>query len=126
MLLISADLDELIGLSDTIRVLLRGRLVGDFDPQTVTPQELGSAMTGAGEVGSDPPQARRARPGGPAAVALVVAAIISSLVLLATGDDVAGFWDVLLSCPRAATSSTSSTPPRSSTSPVWLLPSGSG
>ncbi len=49
VLLISADLDELIGLSDTIRVLLRGRLVGEFDPQTVTPQELGSAMTGAGE-----------------------------------------------------------------------------
>jgi ABC-type uncharacterized transport system ATPase subunit len=49
VLLISADLDELIGLSDTIRVLLRGRLVGKFDPQTVTPQELGSAMTGAGD-----------------------------------------------------------------------------
>ncbi|MCW2809320.1 MAG: heme transporter ATP-binding protein [Marmoricola sp.] len=49
VLLISADLDELIGLSDSIRVLLRGRLVGEFDPQTVTPQELGSAMTGAGE-----------------------------------------------------------------------------
>ena len=48
MLLVSADLDELIGLSDTIRVMLRGRLVGDFDPQTVTPQQLGSAMTGAG------------------------------------------------------------------------------
>ncbi|MCW2865972.1 MAG: heme transporter ATP-binding protein [Marmoricola sp.] len=49
VLLVSADLDELIGLSDTIRVLLRGRLVGTFDPQTVTPQELGSAMTGAGD-----------------------------------------------------------------------------
>ncbi|KQT94188.1 heme ABC transporter ATP-binding protein [Marmoricola sp. Leaf446] len=49
VLLVSADLDELIGLSDTIRVMLRGRLVGDFDPQTVTPQELGSAMTGAGD-----------------------------------------------------------------------------
>ena len=48
VLLISADLDELIGLSDTIRVLLRGKIVGSFDPQTVTPQELGSAMTGAG------------------------------------------------------------------------------
>ena len=47
VLLISADLDELIGLSDTIRVLLRGRLVGTFDPHTVTPTELGSAMTGA-------------------------------------------------------------------------------
>jgi simple sugar transport system ATP-binding protein len=47
VLLISADLDELIGLSDTIRVMLRGRLVSEADPATVTPQELGSAMTGA-------------------------------------------------------------------------------
>ena len=47
VLLISADLDELIGLSDTIRVMLRGRLVSAADPATVTPQELGSAMTGA-------------------------------------------------------------------------------
>jgi ABC-type uncharacterized transport system ATPase subunit len=46
VLLISADLDELIGLSDTIRVMLRGRLVSTADPATVTPQELGSAMTG--------------------------------------------------------------------------------
>jgi ABC-type uncharacterized transport system ATPase subunit len=46
VLLISADLDELIGLSDTIRVMLRGRLVATADPATVTPQELGSAMTG--------------------------------------------------------------------------------
>ncbi|MBV9831051.1 MAG: ABC transporter ATP-binding protein [Marmoricola sp.] len=49
VLLISADLDELIGLSDTIQVLLRGRLVGTFDPRHVTPEQLGSAMTGAGE-----------------------------------------------------------------------------
>jgi simple sugar transport system ATP-binding protein len=48
VLLISADLDELIGLSDTIDVILRGRLVGKADPRTVTPEELGSAMTGAG------------------------------------------------------------------------------
>ncbi|HET6504313.1 MAG TPA: ABC transporter ATP-binding protein [Amycolatopsis sp.] len=47
VLLISADLDELIGLSDTIQVMLRGRLVGSADPATVTPRELGSAMTGA-------------------------------------------------------------------------------
>lgn len=49
VLLVSADLDELIGLSDTIEVILRGRLVGTFDPATVTPQQLGSAMTGADE-----------------------------------------------------------------------------
>jgi general nucleoside transport system ATP-binding protein len=46
VLLISADLDELIGLSDRIEVILRGRLVGSFDPARVTPQELGTAMTG--------------------------------------------------------------------------------
>jgi general nucleoside transport system ATP-binding protein len=49
VLLISADLDELIGLSDTIEVILRGRLVGTFDPATVTPQDLGAAMTGGDE-----------------------------------------------------------------------------
>ena len=48
VLLISADLDELIGLSDSLQVILRGRLVGEFDPQSVTPEQLGSAMTGAG------------------------------------------------------------------------------
>lgn len=47
VLLISADLDELIGLSDTLRVMYRGRLVADADPGTITPEELGSAMTGA-------------------------------------------------------------------------------
>ena len=56
VLLISADLDELIGLSDRIEVILRGRLVGEFDPQTATPQDLGAAMTGgkdsAGEGGA--------------------------------------------------------------------------
>jgi ABC-type uncharacterized transport systems, ATPase components len=49
VLLISADLDELIGLSDTIRVILRGQLSGEFDPDVVTAEDLGSAMTGAGE-----------------------------------------------------------------------------
>ena len=46
VLLISADLDELIGLSDTIQVILRGRFVGTFEPSKVTPQDLGAAMTG--------------------------------------------------------------------------------
>ncbi|TDD30679.1 ABC transporter ATP-binding protein [Actinomadura sp. KC06] len=48
VLLISADLEELIGMSDTLHVIFRGRLVAEVDPQTVTPEELGSAMTGAG------------------------------------------------------------------------------
>ena len=47
VLLISADLEELIGLSDTLWVIFRGRLVAKLDPQTVTPEELGTYMTGA-------------------------------------------------------------------------------
>ncbi len=47
VLLVSADLEELIGLSDTLIVFLRGRLVATLDPSTVTPVDLGSYMTGA-------------------------------------------------------------------------------
>jgi ABC-type uncharacterized transport system ATPase subunit len=47
VLLISADLEELIGLSDKLLVILRGRIVAEVDPQTVTPVDLGSYMTGA-------------------------------------------------------------------------------
>lgn len=47
-LLVSADLDELIGLSDTIAVMMRGRLVAMLDPATLTARELGAHMTGAG------------------------------------------------------------------------------
>jgi general nucleoside transport system ATP-binding protein len=47
VLLISADLDELIGLSDSLRVIYGGRLVATADPATVTPEQLGVAMTGA-------------------------------------------------------------------------------
>jgi general nucleoside transport system ATP-binding protein len=57
VLLISADLDELIGLSDTLRVIYRGKLVADADPATVTPEQLGLAMTGA----ADPPSPAVAR-----------------------------------------------------------------
>ncbi|TYC09439.1 ABC transporter ATP-binding protein [Actinomadura syzygii] len=47
VLLISADLEELMGMSDTLHVILRGELVAEVDPRTVTPEDLGSAMTGA-------------------------------------------------------------------------------
>jgi simple sugar transport system ATP-binding protein len=53
VLLVSADLDELIGLSDSIKVMLRGGFVADADPATVTPEDLGSAMTGAGDVDAE-------------------------------------------------------------------------
>jgi general nucleoside transport system ATP-binding protein len=51
VLLISADLDELIGLSDSLRVMYRGRVVAEADPATVTPEQLGLAMTGAAAQG---------------------------------------------------------------------------
>jgi general nucleoside transport system ATP-binding protein len=47
VLLVSADLDELIGLSDTLYVIYRGALVAQLDPGTVTPADLGAYMTGA-------------------------------------------------------------------------------
>lgn len=47
VILISADLEELIGLSDRLVVMLRGELVAELDPTTVTPRDLGSYMTGA-------------------------------------------------------------------------------
>jgi ABC-type uncharacterized transport system ATPase subunit len=51
VLLISADLEELIGMSDTLTVILRGRLVGTYDPREITSEELGVAMTGGHEQG---------------------------------------------------------------------------
>jgi len=47
VLLVSADLEELIGLSDRLVVMLRGRLVAEMSPEGTTPEVLGSAMTGA-------------------------------------------------------------------------------
>jgi general nucleoside transport system ATP-binding protein len=47
LLLLSADLEELIGLSDTLYVIFEGRLAARVDPHAVTPEELGSYMTGA-------------------------------------------------------------------------------
>jgi len=49
ILLISADLEELIGLSDTIHVLFEGEFVAKLDPNDLNPETLGSYMTGAGQ-----------------------------------------------------------------------------
>jgi general nucleoside transport system ATP-binding protein len=46
ILLISADLEELIGLSDTILVMFDGRITATLSPEAVTPELLGSYMTG--------------------------------------------------------------------------------
>jgi simple sugar transport system ATP-binding protein len=47
VLLVSADLEELIGLSDRILVMFEGRITAELDPDTATPEQLGSYMTGA-------------------------------------------------------------------------------
>ena len=46
VLLISADLDELIGLSDRIFVIYEGSFVKELDPEEASPELLGSYMTG--------------------------------------------------------------------------------
>ena len=65
LLLISADLEELVGLSDTIWVMLRGSLSGPFDPDTVTREELGAAMTGANAPASTVQPEPEAQPSDP-------------------------------------------------------------
>ncbi len=47
IVLISADLEELIGMSDRLLVMLRGEVTAELDPATTTPEKLGAAMTGA-------------------------------------------------------------------------------
>jgi len=46
VLLISADLDELIGLSDTLLVMFRGEITARLDPADATPELLGIYMAG--------------------------------------------------------------------------------
>ncbi len=46
VLLISADLEELIGLSDTILVMFDGKITASLDPAAATPELLGTYMTG--------------------------------------------------------------------------------
>jgi general nucleoside transport system ATP-binding protein len=46
VLLISADLEELIGLSDTILVMFDGLITATLDPASATPEMLGTYMTG--------------------------------------------------------------------------------
>ena len=47
VLLISLELDEVMNLSDRILVMYEGEIVGEFDPKTVTVEELGLYMAGA-------------------------------------------------------------------------------
>ncbi|MBS1790858.1 MAG: ABC transporter ATP-binding protein [Acidobacteria bacterium] len=46
ILLVSAELEEVISLSDRLLVMYQGHIVGEVDPQTAEQQELGLLMTG--------------------------------------------------------------------------------
>jgi len=46
VLLVSAELDEVLSLSDRIVVIYEGRLVGEVNPKSVSEEEIGLMMTG--------------------------------------------------------------------------------
>jgi simple sugar transport system ATP-binding protein len=48
VLLISADLEEILSISDRIAVMYEGQIVGTLDPAEATEQRLGLMMTGGG------------------------------------------------------------------------------
>jgi simple sugar transport system ATP-binding protein len=50
VLLVSAELDEILSLSDRIIVIYEGRIVGEVDPRTVSEEEIGLMMTGGKKV----------------------------------------------------------------------------
>ena len=47
VLLVSYELEEVLNLSDRILVMYEGEIVGELDPKTTTPEELGLYMAGA-------------------------------------------------------------------------------
>jgi simple sugar transport system ATP-binding protein len=51
VLLVSAELDEVLSLSDRIIVMYDGKIVGEVNPQTVSEEEIGLMMTGSGDEG---------------------------------------------------------------------------
>ena len=56
ILLVSLELDEVLGLSDRILVLYEGEIVGELDPKKTNPQELGLYMSGALRKGKEAEQ----------------------------------------------------------------------
>jgi ABC-type uncharacterized transport system ATPase subunit len=53
VLLISLELEEVLGLSDRILVMYEGEIVGELDPKTTTAEELGLYMSGAKRQGKE-------------------------------------------------------------------------
>ena len=59
VLVISADLEEVLNLADRIAVMYEGRIVGVLDPAQATEKRLGAMMTGGGD--SEPEAGARER-----------------------------------------------------------------
>ena len=53
VLLVSLEMDEVMGLADRILVLYEGEIVGELNPKETTPQELGLYMSGAKRQGKE-------------------------------------------------------------------------
>ena len=47
VLLVSLEMDEVLDVSDRILVMYEGEIVGQLDPKTTTPEEMGLYMAGA-------------------------------------------------------------------------------
>jgi general nucleoside transport system ATP-binding protein len=45
VLLVSAELEEVLSLADRAMVMYRGKIVGEFDPQRADQEEIGLMMT---------------------------------------------------------------------------------
>lgn len=56
VLLVSLELDEVLGLSDRILVIYEGEIVGELDPKKTSPEELGLYMSGAKRMGKEEKQ----------------------------------------------------------------------
>jgi general nucleoside transport system ATP-binding protein len=63
ILLVSAELDEVLELSDRIGVMYRGQLVAVVDGRTATREEVGLLMATGGRSGSAPPGSDQPPPG---------------------------------------------------------------
>ncbi len=56
ILLVSLELDEVLGLSDRILVMYEGEIVAEINPKETTPEELGLYMAGAKRQGKEAKQ----------------------------------------------------------------------
>jgi general nucleoside transport system ATP-binding protein len=65
VLLVSAELEEILSLSDRVIVIYEGRVVGEVDPRTVSEEEIGLMMTGGKPGAGDRRPAAGSEPSAP-------------------------------------------------------------